>query len=374
MLSTIFWPNSVRGESIDLTPSIAINSGYNDNITFDIQDPVEDFYTSVEPEIKLNIKDVDYGFGMEAYSEIIRFKDENDLDTEKYMLGINSDRQLSPLLAIEGDVSYLKDTTLDSELEETGRVLEREDRHRYIGNARIKYKVDAISELNLDYQYRNTQYESDTWLDRERHRIRVPYKRWFNSRLDRWEIRPAYTFSDLENGDTIDYYDLSIGWLHKFSNTWQMNNYIGYGYAVNQTAAGENTQSSGTANLSLTHFGEIFTLLLGLWSNIDVGAEGELDEIDRLYGRVERKITERLTAIMYGSVFTTRPVDDYHTIDSIYYNFKPELDYRITEKHSLNLFYRYSYEDDQTLSGDSDKVRNIIGFSFKFQFPIKKSI
>jgi hypothetical protein len=58
----------------------------------------------------------------------------------------------------------------------------------------------------------------------------------------------------------------------------------------------------------------------------------------------------------------------------VYYDLQPFLSYRITERNSVELFYRYSHEDDRRSAiGDGNSIRNIIELRFKAAFPISKT-
>jgi hypothetical protein len=236
----------------------------------------------------------------------------------------------------------------------------------------MSYQLDEISTIGLEYQYRSTLYEADDRVDRMAHRVRLPYSRWFNHRLDLLTLRPSYSRTTTEANRDIDYYNLAVGWTHVFSETLRMRNFLGYGHAVASEDGNRDSTSSGTADLNLTSTDENFSFNLGFRSNIILDADGELEEVDRLYCRLRKRLTERLSARLYGSIYITRPPETYDAVDNVYYDIKPELSYAITERHSLNLFYRHSFEEDQTVSKDPESVRNIVEINLVFQFPSQK--
>jgi len=272
-------------------------------------------------------------------------------------------------LNFSADFLYLKDTTLESELEETGRVMVREDRDRYQGGGTLFYGLDELSKINVGYQYWSTDYGSGERIDRVSHRVRFPYSRWFNDHLDQLILRPSYTKTETEDNRDIDYYNFSVGWMHIFNETLSMRNFVGYGYTITTKTGDRETIQSGTVDLSITQTDEIFSFRVGFRSNIGLNADGEIDEVDRLYCRIKRKLSERLSASFNGSVYINRPTETYTSVDSVYYDIKPELLYEITENHLLNVFYRYSYEEDQTVSENQESIRNVIELNIVFQFP-----
>jgi hypothetical protein len=303
---------------------------------------------------------------------MFRFSEEKDLDYENYHLALNGGYRLSQRLNLSGDVLYTKDTTLDSELEETGRIVERDNREWYRGGGALAYALNEVSNIDLEYQYQSTEYESDNRVDRVTHRFRLPYSRWFNDRLDQLTLRPSYTKSKTENNRDIEYYNLSVGWMHIFSKTLRMNNFVGYGYTVSTENGDRDRVSTGNADLSITQTAEIFSFRIGLRSYINLDAEGDLREVDRRYCTVRKWLTERVSARLDASVYINRPIDTYDSADSVYYDIKPQLSWELTENFSLNTFYRYSLEEDRAISKNQDSTRNIIEANLAFQFPMQK--
>ena len=280
--------------------------------------------------------------------------------------------RLSQRLNTSGSFGYTKDTTLDSELEETGRVVKREDRKQYQGDCALSYGLDEISEIDIGYEYRSTEYESSSSIDRTANRVRLSYKRWFNSRLDQLTLRPSYTLVDTQDNRDIEYYNLSVGWAHIFSDTLTMNNFVGYGQTITTEKGNQDSTWSGNADLSITQTGELFSFRVGIRNNIRLDADGELEEVDRFYCYIRRKMTERLSTKLYGSIYGNRPLGTLNSVDSVFYDIKPELSYDITENYVLNAYYRYSYEEDRRTSENREKTRNVIELNLVFRFPMQK--
>ena len=359
-------------QSLDWVPQLRVNGGYNDNILFTSTEPVKDFYTSVRPEIDMGLASDRYDLQLRSYAEITRYLEEMDLDTENYRGEMDGRYRLSPRLDISGGLLYVKDTTLDSELEETGRLVARNDRDLYQGDAAMAFGLDEVSEMDVEYQYRSIDYTSGDSIDRISHRLRIPYKRWFNDRLDQVTLRPSYTRTETEDDRNIDYYSVSFGWMHTFSRTLRMRNFVGYGYYITTRDGSQDLYRTTSADLSLTRTDENTSFTLGARSDIDLDADGTLEEVDKLYCRIRKKITERLSAAFNGAVYLNRQPETYDYTDSVYYDVKPELSYEITENYFLNLFYRYSYEEDRTVSEDQESVRNVVEFTLGFRFPMQE--
>jgi len=351
-----------------MRPKLTIGGGYNDNITFERTETVEDYYASARPVLLINFNDELFRLNVESSVELYRYAYEKDLDNEIYDLNLDSKYKPGERVAISSAVSYLRDTTIDSELEETGRVVAREKRERIDGSATLIYQINELSEFNLGYQYEQTEYETNSRVGRRTHTLQIPYSRYFNNRIDKITINPLYSQTNTDNDRTINYFGLSLGWNHDISKTLTARYFVGYGYSI-LTGSNDSNIGKGNADISLTRTGEIFSLTTGLRSKARINADGEQIEVDRLYIRLKKMLSERFKFLFSGRVIGSRPLDTYQRFDTVYWDVRPQLTYSLTENFSLSFFYRYSSDHDSTITGDQDRDRHITEFRIDYQFP-----
>jgi len=354
--------------NIEWLPMVTIGAGYNDNITFDYTETVEDYYASARPSLLAAYDKELFKLNVDSSIEFYRYANEKDLDNEVYDCGIDGDYRLSERATISGDISYLNDTTIDSELEETGRLLAREMRERFVSSAKLSYKLGELSEFSLGYQYRQTDYESASRVDRNTHTFQIPYSRYFNNRIDRITVRPLYSKTDTDGDRIIDNYDLSLGWIHTFSDSLSAKYFAGYDYSVTTGGGERNRRGNGNADISVTKAGEIVSLTAGFRSATRIDAQGELIEVDRLYASLRKLLTERIAFSLNARVLGSRPLDRYNRFDTVYWDAKPQMTYQLTERCSLNIFYRYSSDHNSTISGEQDRARHIAEFRIDYRF------
>jgi len=242
----------------------------------------------------------------------------------------------------------------------------------------MTYELSEISGIELEYEYTATLYErllegvGNQRVDRDVHSITVPYYRWVNNRLDRVSLEPSYSRAEIEDNTTIDYYSLSVGWFHIFDSTLRFRGRAGYGYTMTTEDDEERVNSVGNAALSLTKSSETLSLRGGYRSYIRLNSAGELLEVDRLYLRIGKRITERFGFYFTGSIYGSRPIEVFDRVDRWYYDLRPEFRYRFTEKLSSRLFYRYSSEINNVLEDNPERDRNIIEFSLDYRIDFEK--
>jgi len=354
---------NVGAASWDFEPKVLVYSGYDDNILFNQRDPVQDYYAGARPELLATLNSERLELDIATYLDAIRFYEEEDLDTENYWAEVDGLYRLNDRYLFSLTISGRKDTTIDSQLEETGRIVDREDRERYRCNGILEYQLTERSDVKIDYRYTSTNYESEDEVNREEHSLLLPYTKWFNDELDRIVVQPRYTRATLENDTVVDAYKLSAGWIHIFSETLRIENFIGFGITEEKSDTDETQYRSGSADLRLIKEGEIVSLRGGFRSDVNLSPTGELDEVDRFYLQADRMLTERLGIRLISGIYFTRPVEIYDQYERVYYEIKPAITYRISKDHSLGLGYSYQSEYDRTLSEDRGRIRNLIWIS-----------
>jgi len=364
--------SDINAEKLDVLPTLVLTAGYDDNILFTRKESIADYYIKAVPGLDLKVASQRYDVGLSAYAALFRYIEEQDLDTDNYNFDFDGGYSLSARMSIRAKFRYLKDTTLDSELEETGRVNIRENRERLQASGQLSYQVDEVSRLGLNYDYRKTNYESDVRVNRDVHSIDLSYQRWLVENIDLLSISPSYDKAVTATGTEYDYYRLSGGWTHIFSKTLRMKNILGYGYTVTTEENESSTNQVWNADLSVTKSAETTSLKLGFRSDIRLDSIGELLEVDRIYINLRQSITERFSFRFYGSGYITRPVEKFDSVDKTYYVLRPGVAYNMTENHVLTLSYRYQNEYNHNTSEDPGNDRYVIELNLNFKFPVQK--
>lgn len=371
-------PTPVEAERLRFTPSVSAKAGYDDNILFNFTDKISDTYVAIKPGIKGDYGTQALQFELDTYVDAYRYTREQDLDVENYWFEVVGKYLTTQRFTITGEASYRRDTTLDSELEDTGRVAQRDNRDRYRGRAGLAYALDEVSGMELEYDFTSILYENsqDTLnpqVDRDVHRITVPLYRWVNNRQDRISLEPSYSHATTDDNTTIDYYRLSARWNHIFNQTLIFRGLAGYGYTVTVEDNDERAQRQvGNADLSLTKSGETLWYRTGYRADVRLSSAGELLEVDRLYLRLKKRITERFNFNFNASLYASRPLDQFDSVERWYYDLRPEISYRLTENLATSLFYRYSWEYNYEREDNAVRYRNIVELRLDYRINFEK--
>jgi hypothetical protein len=288
---------------------------------------------------------------------------------------INANTQPSERIRFNAKIGYIIDTLLDSELEETGRVFNLEDRERIDAGAGMDYSISQKSEIGVDYAFNQTDYEEEERADRKIHSLRAFFSRFFNEGIDSLTVLPKYRYIITTDDIEVNDYSLSLGWTHKYSEIGALRLFAGGRYTErsptsdNSDPDAETTDTSGIIiDFRYDIRDEISSFRIGISRDIKFDADGDLREVTRLYSLYNYSLTERLESGISANAYLTSSENNNVDKDTRYFNISPRLDYFLTEKHSLRLSYRYSLEYDDTQENETVD-RSQIGLSVIFRFP-----
>jgi len=164
---TLAIPLSIQAAEWSAKPRVTLRTGYNDNIRMTTQthDPV--WETILSPALKLGVLTQSSGLTGDAGFAVRRFVGGSGresgklLNREDYHLNTNAYRN-TPLSRINADLNYTRDSTLDSELDQTGHVTDnRATRDKLTLEPSWSRLLSELTRLNLSYQYNTIKYTDD---------------------------------------------------------------------------------------------------------------------------------------------------------------------------------------------------------------------
>lgn len=357
---------------VTLTPSLGIRGEYNDNIDFSRVNKLDDYIGTVSPALSLNVATPRFTFGATAGVDVIRYNENTDRDYERQNYGLTMGYKLFERMSVNVRGSYIADTTLDTELQETGIVERRVERDYYSAGGGVSFQLTEVSDLALDYSFAKTEYDLEDFEESDSHSASLAYSHAFNNRRDVITFRPYYTNTDADEED-LDTYGFTLGLDHTFSETLRGNISGGPRYTETEYISGRTDDDWGwTAAVSLTKTWQTASAQLGYSRDLSSTAEGETVEVDRFTLTVSKMLTSRLSAQLAGSLYFTKSTgDETEDTDTRYYTVTPSLNYSFTDQIALNLAYSYANEYDKTLTNDREVDRNIVWLALNFNFPQK---
>jgi hypothetical protein len=364
-------PSDSDGRDLTLNSTLAVSGRYDDNVLFSRTDVIEDYMSIINPVLSLDYLSEQTELKLGADVSFINYLDQTDLNTiiQKYFFDSNTD--ISERVNLETEFDYIKDTLLESELEETGRLFNREDRIRYDADGKLRFKLTQLSSVSTRYKFSRKDYEEDFREDHDSHIFGVNYSRLFNEGLDRLVIGPQYQLN-YSNSTESDTYRLNIGWRHKSSEIGTFNFLVGGRYTLQESRQTlEEKDSTGfVANIYYNLKSEISEVNIGYRRDIYYDADDNLREIDRVYTKLSYHITERMRYYLNASYYQTRLEQTENDNRTRYLDILSWVKYRLTETYALNLSYRYSQGYDES-EDDRNVRRSQVQLSLVLWLPIE---
>jgi len=371
--STLFVQPSQAAERT-IVPSLGLMAEYNDNIDFD-HNGIErdDFIFTVSPGLSLDYKTERTTFGATARVDVFKYADYTDEDYNRQIYGLKASHKLLERLSVRARAGYIRDTTQDSYLEDTGIITTRSTVHRYSGGAGLTYNLTEVSDLDFDYNHRQTDYTSEGDVDTQTDTAGFAYRHAFLERRYILTVAPVYTRDDSDES-TVNSYSLALGLSHRFRETLVANISAGTRYSDTEYHLRDTSDTNWDwiADASVTQTWETATASIGYARNLYYSSDGDAVNVDRFYARASKRFTEQFGASLAGTLYFTKSDGNFNNEDSRYYQISPSLFYNITRDHRLELGYSYTNDRDKTLDddfGDREIERNRVWLLMTFNFP-----
>lgn len=392
---TIVWAADVT-----LIPGINFRLKYDDNIEFKYEntddtgdddtedktdDKQDDLIYAVEPMLTYDYATEINRLKAEAIISAVNFIENDNYNTIYQIYKLEGDSKLTELFTLSADLRYTKDSTLDSLLEETGRVTERDDEQRYNLNGGFFLNVTELIRVGGEYRYRQTDFGSELNEDTNDDTVSFVYSQRLKNQLDSLSLRTSYAFRELRTHET-NTYRMMLGWTRDFSETFSIHAFLGGRYTEQFTF---NSNSERTKNESGGYLADLrfYKLTDNMRTELRYHHDqvyevnGGAREIDKFIIGLDRNLTERLALGIDFTATFSRDVDKKDTDNSQYYETIPKIVYNLTENHRLGLYYsfQYSYDDSVRVKDadnndyevSKDKYRNMVWLDLTFFFPQK---
>lgn len=354
-----------------LVPSIAVIEQYNDNVLFSHTDAVDDFITTINPSLGFLHESEITNLTTIIESDLNYYAKETDLNDQSYRGELELDSQFLERWQFQAGGEYVRDTTLESQLLETGRVFQRDDRNQFDGDLRGTFKVTELSSISLRYLYRQVEYDSDVNENYNVDTITLSVGKQLKNQIDIINVYGGYSYNESRQRE-IDTYNGGLGWSRELTDVYRIRMSAGYRSSKTKTITLDEESSDGaTFDINLFRRGEVYEALVGYRRGLTNAASGEQLEVDRIYGHFQRNLSERSQVRVDGRYVLSRNDSNIVSSDGRFFQVEPSYSYRVTENSVLKLAYRYSHDYDDGLEDEKSADRNVVWISYRIKFPQK---
>ena len=396
LLVGVLFPWKAVAEEITLTPLIDVTGGYDDNVYYNRYFKEADYVATARPGVIFDYDSELFNVKSRGSVEFLQYRYNKSLNRENYYAFFDGGVNLTERWNLKGNFSYVNDTTLDSQLQETGIVSFRTDRKRYNGGGEVSYRLTERSNTGLGYNHQSTRYGSRLYENFDYDYLRLFWDQTFNGGLDRFTVQPYYGYWSSDVSD-VNNYGLSFGYSHAFSETFYAEVFAGPRYT--QTERKYNVTSfqfdpatgtfrlvlnemkatdsnwGGTGSLQLTKNWTRSNITAGyshdLTYSSNVGDDAEPINVDRFYVTASHRIYSRFQVAFSGSFYISESASTFGNRDNRYLQVTPSVNYDITRNYALKLVYNYSRDLDKRIDTDPGNDRNRVWITFTGRFPMK---
>ena len=368
LLAVPAWSAEWRAE-----PSVALRQEFNDNINLTALPHDAVWGTILTPSLRLSRNTEVSQTSASLLVNINRYSGQTGLNRNDlyYTLGSNykTERDIWA-----GDFSYTSDSTLTSELNQTGVVLARAQHNLLSLKPSWTRQLTERGSVRLSYMFNDSRYSGGAASGLVDYTYHVAAADWLYqlSGKDQLSMTASYSrFLTTNNNYTASTAGLQGGLTHSFSETLQGTLQLG----VNQTRSVLNSpytqvciapglcfllpipHSVTTSNLvpvlsaKLSKQFETGTLTGTASRELQPTGNGSLVETDRLGLDVSRSFSEKLVGSANAAVYRSRYIGDaVSTPSSRYYSLGLGLNWRMDERWKLDAGYRYARSEYQNSS------------------------
>jgi hypothetical protein len=368
------WIPVAEAADVKLIPRLAAGGAYDDNIFLSADDKVSSSIFTVSPSIELDYQTLLSNLRLKADWDILSYFDESDLNRTNQYYRLSGDHRIKERWDTSAEFKYYNDTTLNTYLQETGRVIDRVQRDFFEAGGRVAYNLTMVSGISAEYRYQTASYEDDVYSDYDNHRVNLYYFQRLKSEVDRLSFGPSY-YHRTNDQNEVDSFSLDIGWDRDWSSITRSGAAIGARYTEVMRNNGTKDDNWGAkARFELTSEGTVSTTIFRYFHDLRTTNAGDDVNVDNFFLNYRLRITERFGAGINGRlVFSYKLLNQDSDInDERYYWVEPRLYYQLTEHLDLSLRYRYQNNVEFGNDGEQDitRERNIVWLQLSYGFPM----
>jgi len=211
-----------------IDPTIEFRVGYNDNINLTIDDEASSAEARLSPSAVFSVATPTSGASGNLRFDFRRFESDSDLDDNNVRFITSSYHRLERS-ELGLDLDFIKDTTLDSQLANTGLVLDRVDRRLINIGPSWTYNLDERTNARFGYTYNDVKYDDSDetgFVDFHINSGEASLQRVLNERTVA-SITLSHSQSNNDNDVESKNTNLQGGASYRFSETLSASLFVG---------------------------------------------------------------------------------------------------------------------------------------------------
>lgn len=309
----------------------------------------------------INHLDANYGIRSDRYTivstsmlDLYNYwgSSELNLDRQNFYTDLNGNYQLTERSTLGLATVYRKDTSLTSELLNTGLVQNQVPRQSIDVTPTWRYNLSESQMVKSNYSHESVTYDPNNYglRDYDTDSGSITY-------LDQWTPKLQYliALSALHysspgirqlNETTINNYSLNVGFEHRYSETLTFTGSVGA--RLTETVIKPIAQATSLGWLFAVGMNkqfEVGNISINYNRSVSPTGIGLFLQSDSFDASAEYRFSERFKAVLSSSVIITSSTDSKNKeFDRTYYMIEPKLSWDLTRQATLVGGYRYRWQ------------------------------
>lgn len=367
ILIVIFIPLDSVSAEWSFQPSVSLIAEYNDNKRLTTLPHDSVLGTKLDIKGKLGVETERAKINIIPRVRFSKYSGEENLDSNDYFLDLRS------LLTTEKmywylNGKYVRDTSLVSELEDTGLVQTRKKREKVLLNPSFIYEFSERTNLNAAISFQQVEYTDAGLIGLVNYNFKTIDIAVLTETGDKGELNIALNVSRLKAADVYnqsDHVGLSI--MHKRSLTDSMKGEVLFGVRESDFYLGKDGDKKGILfKLGINKEYEQAQLRAELSRTINPIGYGSMVQKDRFFIKVTRSMTDKLQALAKLSLLKQKGLEKSAINEDRRYNqFDVRLHWQVTDGWSMRGGYRYRYNESDRLLNAADSNAFVFEFIYR---------
>ena len=373
-----------------IDPTIQFRAGYNDNIRLSIDDEVSSAEATLSPSAIFSVETPESGLSGDLRFDFRRYEDDSNLDDNNIRFLTSSYHRLERS-ELGLDLDFIKDTTLDSQLENTGLVFQRVARYRVNVGPNWTYNLDERTNARFGYTYSDVQYDNSDetgFVDFHINSGQASLQRVLNERTVA-SITLSHSQSNNDNDVESKNTNLQGGGSYRFSETLSASLFVGLRHTkadFSQSSlipifAGDIiigfiplNEDVSRSDWGSTYSGSLTKDFLRGRSGLSAsrGISNDINgipiEVDRLRWNNLYRFSETLSAELNLSFYQSETGNDARSsLNREYYRIEPKFNWDFQQFWRISGSYRYRKQTFDDTSDDA--TQNAAYLTLTYRWP-----
>lgn len=342
-------------ESLTLTPSLTLSEEYDDNVLLSPTDRQSDFVTTVNPGLRLTLKESPWTVTAAASLRAVYYGERSELNSSTDNRQGHFAIEFRPTPRLTASLSDTVVRSLDpGEVDpETGIITGRFASTRNSLRPAVSYQLNPLTRIHLQYAFTILRSDSTLVQESDTHEAGLSVERELTPRTS-GTLRYDFGHFQTEDGPGRDAHLPAIGLVHSLSPTTQVA--ADAGPLVREKPDGKTEITLGGRVRYNQDFSRGRLSLSYDRSARVAGVRGEAAAAQTLRLNVNYRVGPAVTVALESGVTATREPEV--AVDFLVYSAAIRVDYQLLRWLSVNAGYRHQSQDDR--AGPLDIERNVI--------------